>query len=97
MDRASASEAGNVGSTPAGRKFKKPRYYGAFLLRPGAGKLLCLRREAKTGAMFLFEGKARKAKTARSGPKDFYVSKNTVGDLPPGVNLKSLAIAGLLR
>lgn len=33
MDRASASEAGNVGSTPAGRKLKKPRFCEAFYLR----------------------------------------------------------------
>ena len=44
MDRASASEAGNVGSTPAGRKFKTPLGAG-FLFGAGAGKLLCPRRE----------------------------------------------------
>lgn len=68
---------------PPGANLKASLLRG-FLLKPEAGKLLCLCREAKAGAMFLFEGKpycsARKAKTARPGPKDFYVSKNTVGD-----------------
>lgn len=62
MDRASASEAGNVGSTPAGRIYK----VSYFARR--ADKLLCLRREAKVTVMFLFEATGRKAKTARPGP-----------------------------
>ena len=32
MDRASASEAGNVGSTPAERKFKNPAFAGVLNL-----------------------------------------------------------------
>ena len=32
MDRASASEAGNVGSTPAERKFENPALCGVFNL-----------------------------------------------------------------
>ena len=55
MDRASASEAGNVGSTPAERKYKNLTLCEVFIFMLGASKLLCLRREAKAGAMFLFE------------------------------------------
>ena len=44
MDRASASEAGNVGSTPAERKNKNTRE-SVFFYAQGAGKLLCPRRE----------------------------------------------------
>lgn len=53
MDRASASEAGNVGSTPAERILKIPVINGVFCLVRGTGKLLCLCWEEKTRAMFL--------------------------------------------
>ena len=54
-----------------------------FLLNGGHGSntnCLVLRREEKAGAMFLFERAKRKAKTARPGPKAFYVSKTTAGE-----------------
>lgn len=70
MDRASASEAGNVGSTPAGRKFKTPPCVG-FLFETGAGKLLCPRREEKAGAMFLFERGSAKGKNREARPGEF--------------------------
>lgn len=44
----------------------------------GVGKLLCLRREAKAGAMFLFEqaqdakGKNREARPGRKFRQEFY-------------------------
>jgi len=38
-----------------------------------------MRRDLKAGALFLFEGTARKAKTARPGPKETSVRKFTVG------------------
>ena len=88
MDRASASEAGNMGSTPVGRKLKNSAQAEFFKFMHEVSKLLCLRRETKAGAMFLFEvRKRRKAKTARSGPKAFSVRKMTAGDpvgrIPP--------------
>ena len=88
MDRASASEAGNMGSTPVGRKFKNSAQAEFFKFMHEVSKLLCLRRETKAGAMFLFEvRKRRKAKTARPGPKAFSVRKMTAGDpvgrIPP--------------
>lgn len=72
MDRASASEAGNMGSTPVGRRFIKPRIAVVFKCKTEAGKLLCLRREEKAGALFLFErayaakGKNREARPERN-------------------------------
>ena len=55
MDRASASEAGNVGSTPAERKYiKSPALQRGFYILLGAHQLLGVRRESKAGAMFLF-------------------------------------------
>ncbi len=55
MDRASASEAGNVGSTPAERKFNSPALCGAIKFMLGAGQLLGPRRESKAGALCEFE------------------------------------------
>ncbi len=55
MDRASASEAGNVGSTPAERKFKTPAWCGVFnFMREHTPCGVCVR-EAKAGALCEFE------------------------------------------
>ena len=85
MDRASASEAGNVGSTPAERKFENPALCGVFNL--GRSRQTALPASGVEGRSDVFVcahkkgvNLSRKAKTARPGPKDFYVRKNTAGE-----------------
>ena len=90
MDRASASEAGNMGSTPVGRKFENHALAWFYKFKTEAHQLLGVRREGKAAAMFLFErawaakGKNREARPVRNFRQEIYCR-----GLPPGANLKT--------
>ena len=84
MDRASASEAGNVGSTPAGRIFltKTRCFVVAYLLE-------YLRATARVSTVFLplsrleemlFILKKHSSCTVKPGPEENLVRNFTVGD-----------------
>lgn len=85
MDRASASEAGNVGSTPAERKFlpKTHAFVVAHLLEylraPARALHSILHKLTPRKRTFYFENFVH-AKTARPGPEALYVSKMTERD-----------------
>ena len=87
MDRASASEAGNMGSTPVGRKFENRALAWFYKFKTEAHQLLGVRREAKAAAMFLFErawaakGKNREARPVRNFRQGIYCR-----GLPSGAN-----------
>ena len=52
-------------------------------VRSGAGKLLCLRRDEKAGAMFLFERITAKGKNREARPKGIFRQKNNRRGIPP--------------
>ena len=80
MDRASASEAGNVGSTPAERKLKSPALCGVFYLsREHTPCGVCVR-ESKGAALYEFCRRQRRVPRARPAGKfrqEFYRKATT--------------------
>ena len=99
MDRASASEAGNVGSTPAERKFKNPAWCGVFDLCSSRQTALpaCGSRKPEPYASLSSRKAGTKGEHGEAGPRAPRVSKATCGRRPNlSANLKTPPGAGFL-
>ena len=87
MDRASASEAGNMGSTPVGRMIKNPAFAGFFNHSRSKQTALLASEVEGRSVVFVWAALAAKGKNREARPEGIFRQENDRRGLPPSANI----------